>query len=117
MQAMLDGQTVVDPALLQRMRGYMGLAVRAGQGVFGMEGCLRAVRTGEAALLLLDDTISPGSMEKYCAARKMSPVPWVRLPEGVLGGATGKPGVAMVLRSGGFADALLALLEAEHSGG
>ena len=38
-----------------KLRGLMGLCVRAGQAAFGMDGCLQAIRTGKVGLLLLDE--------------------------------------------------------------
>lgn len=111
MRQMLEGMRPDSPAVLAKLKGYMGLAVRARQGIFGMDACINAIRNGEAALLLLDEAISPGSMEKYEAAMHQQLVDYAFLPAGCLGDATGKPGVAMVLRSGGFADAMSALLK------
>ena len=36
------------------LKGLMGLCVRARQAVFGQDGCLSALRSGKADLLLLD---------------------------------------------------------------
>ena len=38
----------------RRMKGLMGLCVRAGQAVFGEDGCRRAVMNGQCGLLLAD---------------------------------------------------------------
>ena len=38
----------------RRMKGLMGLCVRAGQAVFGEDGCRRSVAGGQCGLLLLD---------------------------------------------------------------
>ena len=38
----------------KRLRGLMGLCVRAGQAVFGEDGCRKAISTGECGILLTD---------------------------------------------------------------
>ena len=38
----------------QKVRGLMGLTVRAHQATFGEDGCLKALRKGQCALLLAD---------------------------------------------------------------
>ena len=42
----------------KRIRGLMGLCVRAGQAVFGEDGCMKLLRSGECGILLLDGEIS-----------------------------------------------------------
>ena len=37
-----------------KLKGLMGLCVRAGQAVFGEDSCMKAVREGKTALLLTD---------------------------------------------------------------
>ena len=49
----------------RRIKGLMGLCVRAGQAVFGEEGCRKALTGGQCALLLLDGGISPNSRKRY----------------------------------------------------
>ena len=43
----------------KRLRGLMGLSVRAGQAVFGEDGCLRLLRSDGCGVLLMDETIVP----------------------------------------------------------
>ena len=90
----------------QRLRGLMGLCLRAGQGIFGEDSCLKALRNGQAALLLMDEGISPGSAEKFERLCAREEIPLRRLPEGFLGEATGKPGRVMAVRPGGFAGSM-----------
>ena len=52
-----------------RLKGLMGLCLRAGQAVFGEEGCRSAIRNGSCGVLLLDRGISEGSGKKYIRVR------------------------------------------------
>jgi len=96
----------------RRLKGLMGLCVRAGQGVFGEEGCLKSLRSGQAALALLDGDISPGSAEKLESVCRRERIPAFRLPPGFLEEATGRPGKVMAVRPGGFALQMTGCLEA-----
>ncbi|MBR4458047.1 MAG: hypothetical protein IKS31_03715 [Clostridia bacterium] len=96
-----------------RVRGLMGLCARARQAVFGEDGCLKSIRGGTCALLLLDAGASPATREKYELTCSHHGVPLRVLPEGLLGDATGRPGVAMAVQRGGLAAQLLMSLPAE----
>ena len=94
-----------------RLKGLMGLCVRAGQAVFGEESCLKAVRSGQAALMLMDESISESAAEKAEHLCGREGIPARRLPEGLLGDATGKPGTTMAVRPGGFAAQMISCLD------
>ena len=108
---------------MARMRGLMGLCVRAGQAVFGEDGCLKSVRGGQCGALLLDEGASAATREKYRGACQRADVAVIELPEGLLWEATGRPGVAMAVQKGGLADQLIGLMHigtnesANHGGG
>ena len=89
--------------LIGKLRGLMGLCVRARQAVFGEDGCLKTIRAGNCGVLLLDAGASPATQEKYRGACQHAGVALVQLPEGVLHEATGKPGMAMAVLQGGLA--------------
>ena len=61
-----------------KLRGLMGLCVRARQATFGEDGCLKSIRGGGCAVALL--------------------------PRGLLQDATGRSGVAMAVAPGGLAE-------------
>ena len=113
----------MDEARIRRVRGLMGLCVRARQAVFGEDGCLKTIRSGQCGALLLDDGASAATREKYRGACERSGVALIGLPEGLLYEATGRPGVAMAVLSGGLAQQLTGLIEIEtnesanHGGG
>ena len=113
----------MDEKRLQRARGLMGLCVRARQAVFGEDGCMKSIRAGQCGALLLDAGASAATREKYRGACGRARVPLIELPEGLLLEATGRPGVAMAVQSGGLAQQLIGLIEIEtnesanHGGG
>jgi len=87
-----------------RLRGLMGLCVRARQAVFGEDGCMKTIRAGNCGVLLLDSGASQATQEKYKGVCKNANTPMELLPEGLLHEATGKPGVAMAVLKGGMAN-------------
>ena len=93
----------------RRMKGLMGLCVRAGQAVFGEEGCRKAIMNGKCGILLADRDISDNSRERYEEMCRMTGTRMEMLPSGMLGEATGKPGVAMAVRSGSFSEQIIRL--------
>lgn len=88
----------------KRLRGLMGLCVRAGQAVFGEDGCRKAISTGECGILLTDSGMSANTRKRYEGWCQAAGVRMAELPEGLLFEATGKPGVAMAVREGSFAE-------------
>ena len=86
-----------------RLRGLMGLCVRARQAVFGEDGCMKTIRAGNCGVLLLDSGASAATQEKYRGVCKNASTPIELLPPGLLHEATGKPGVAMAVLKGGLA--------------
>ncbi len=94
-----------------RLKGLMGLCVRAGQGIFGEDSCLKALRKGQAALMLMDGSISADAAEKAERVCAREGIPVRKLPEGLLQEATGKPGKTMAVRHGSFAESIKSCLE------
>lgn len=89
---------------MQKLRGLMGLCVRARQAVFGEDGCMKTIRAGNCGVLLLDSGASQATQEKYTGVCANANTPIELLPEGLLHEATGKPGVAMAVLKGGLAN-------------
>ena len=98
-----------------KMRGLMGLCVRARQAVFGEDGCLKTIRAGNCGVLLLDSGASAATKQKYRGACTNARVTLVELPEGLLHEATGRPGVAMAVSKGGLAEQIKRVLPAATS--
>lgn len=61
-------------------------------------------------MLLLDGRASAATQDKYAGACRHAGVPLALLPAGMLGQATGKPGVAMAVSRGGLCQQIIKLL-------
>ena len=93
-----------------RLRGLMGLCVRARQAVFGEDGCMKAIRTGSCHLLLLDGGASDATKKKYRSACENAGVLMGEIPENLMLEATSRPGVAMAVTQEGLARQMIRLL-------
>ncbi len=105
----------MDDSILPRLKGLMGLSVRAGQATFGQDGCLKRIRSAACAVLLLDGAASANTQDMYRSACRSHGVPCCLLPEGLLSEATGRPGVAMAVAPGGLGSQILKLLTEQGS--
>ena len=94
-----------------KLRGLMGLCVRARQATFGLDGCLKTVRTSQAGVALLDAGASAATKDKFLSACEHHGIPVHVVPQGLLQEATGRPGVTMTVAQGGLANQLRSLLE------
>ena len=94
----------------RRMKGLMGLCVRAGQAVFGEDGCRRAVANGQCGILLADGDISDNSRKRYEELCRRTGTRMELLPPGLLAEATGKPGAAMAVKTGSFSEQMISCL-------
>ena len=96
-----------------KLRGLMGLCVRARQAVFGEDGCMKTIRGGNCGILLVDGGASPSTKKKYHDACSNTGTAMAIIPEGMLLDATGRPGVAMAIQKGGLAQQACKLLQVE----
>ena len=71
--------------------GLIGLAMRAGRLTLGEEGCLGAIRADKAALIWIDEGVSPGTLKKFRDASAYHRVELVMLKAGQLGRSVGRP--------------------------
>ena len=98
----------------EKMRGLMGLALRAGQMTPGAAMTLDAVKAGRAALVLLDEGASENTRKKIrdaCAYRR---VPCFLLPEGWIDQSCGKEGrFAAAVAPGGLCEQMRRLMDAQ----
>ena len=74
----------------RRIKGLMGLCVRAGQAVFG---------------------ISDHSRKRYEDLCAYTETRMAILPAGLLADATGRPGAAMAVKEGSFSEQLISCLD------
>ncbi len=88
----------------KRLRGLMGLCVRAGQAVFGEDGCRKALSAGQCGILLADGDMSENTRKRYEGICERTGTAMRMLPAGLLEEATGRPGAAMAVRTGSFAE-------------
>ena len=91
--------------------GLLGLASRSGQIILGADLALREIRSGRAALVLLDQGASEGTRKKIADACAYRSIPLHMLPEGELSWACGKDGrMAAAVRPGKLCQRMLELL-------
>lgn len=69
-----------------KLRGLMGLCVRARQATFGEDGCLKSIRGGGCAVLLLDSGASKATQDKYRGVCDNAGVQMALLPRGTASG-------------------------------
>ena len=92
--------------------GLMGLASRAGQITLGADLALREIKSGRAALVLLDAGASEGTRKKILDACAYRGVRAYILPEDALSRACGKDGrMAAALKKGKLCQRIQELLE------
>ena len=96
----------------KRLRGLMGLCVRAGQAVFGEDGCRKAITSGECGILLADGDMSPNTRKRYEGLCEWTGIPMATIPAGLLEEATGRPGAAMAVKKGNFTEQIGECLQA-----
>lgn len=95
----------------ERLRGLLGLSQRAGRLLTGMDNTLSAIRTGKACLVLADESAAENTMKKLADACIYYHVPLLKLPVGLLEGATGRSGRMMgALTDQGFAEKIKGLM-------
>ena len=89
----------------------MGLAMRAGQVTLGANLALTVVKSGKAALVLIDEGASENTRKKLMDACAYRAVPIYTLPAGLIDDACGKDSrYAAAFKSGGLADKIRQLL-------
>ena len=94
----------------RRMKGLMGLCVRAGQAVFGEDGCRKAITMGRCGILLADGEISDHSRKRYEELCALTGTRMAVLKPGLLAEATGRPGAAMAVKEGSFSEQMISCL-------
>ncbi len=96
----------------EKLKGYLGLAVRAGQAALGSSLALRDIRDGRAAVVLIDEGASENTRKKLGDACAFRRVPCMIVPSGWIGGSCGGGDwMAVSVRRGGLADAIIRLSE------
>ncbi len=98
----------------QRVTGFLGLCMRAGQMTSGQDACVEAIRGGQAAIALLDGDASENTVKRITDACHSHSTPLYGVSGGALGHAIGRKGrMVICLKAGGMADKLLIMLKDE----
>ncbi len=97
----------------KRLKGILGLSVRAGQAVFGEEGCRKALQSN-GGVLLLDGDASGNTRKRYEEICRRTGHRMAVLPPGFLAEATGKPGAAVYVKDGSFYNQIIGCLDADN---
>ena len=98
----------------QRVTGFLGLCMRAGQMTSGQDACVEAIRGGQAAIALLDGDASENTRKRITDACHSHSTPLYTVSSGALGHAIGRKGrMVICLKEGGMADKLLTMLKDE----
>ena len=93
---------------------FLGLCMRAGRIISGQEACVDLVRTGEAALVLMDASASDNTRKRLTDACHSHDVALYEVSADALGHAIGKKGrMVIALKRDGMAQKLQSMLENE----
>lgn len=95
----------------QKLKGILGLSVRARQACFGEDACRRMISSGPGSILLLDGEASENTRKKYRELCDRTGTELILLPPGMIPEATGRSNMAMALSKGAFAEQVLRLTE------
>ena len=91
----------------QKVKGMIGLAVRARQAAAGSDTCRILIRSGECGVLLIDSGTADNTRKKAEEMCERTGTPRRILPEGLIEAATGKSNMILGLRKGSFAEQIL----------
>ena len=87
-----------------RLKGFLGLSVRAGQAVFGTDTCERLLLSGQGGILLMDAGASENSRKKCRELCERTGTAFALVPAGMITEATGRDNRVMALRKGTFSE-------------
>lgn len=93
-----------------RLTGMLGLAKRARRLIAGTLPVEKELAAGRAQLVLADEALSPGSMEKLENACRKAGAELKKLPEGMLSQALGEPRMCACITDAGFTKQILMLM-------
>ena len=92
----------------QKLKGLIGLALRARQAAAGMDAGRMMIRSGKCGVLLLDGETGPNTRKKAEALCAQYRTPMRILPKGMIGSASGRDNMVLALKYGSFAEQILA---------
>lgn len=88
----------------ERMKGLLGLALRARQASVGQDACSIMIRSGKCGVLLVDGEAADNTRRKYEDLCRKTGTPVKVLPAGMIEKATGRTNMAIALQKGAFAE-------------
>ena len=91
----------------QKLKGLIGLAVRARQAVLGMDACRILINSGKCGVLLIDEGAGLSTRKKAEALCIKSGTPMKTLTAGFIEEATGKSNTVIGLYKKVFSDEIL----------
>ena len=98
-----------------RLKGLLGICVRAGQAAFGEDNCRKAAVKGTCELVLVDSGVSGNTRKRYETLCHGTGTKLVFLPEGLMEAATGKEYMAMAILKGSLLDQVLNCLRQDNA--
>jgi ribosomal protein L7Ae-like RNA K-turn-binding protein len=97
----------------QKLKGMLGLAIRAGQTAAGAEACRILIRTGKCGVLLLDGDTGLNTRKRAAAICGQTETPMAILPEGTILEATGRNNMVLGIHKGSIAEQIIAVIHSE----
>ena len=91
----------------QKLKGLVGLAVRAGQAASGMDASRILIRSGKCGVLLLDSAAGANTRKKAEDLCRSTGTPLTVLPENLIEAATGKSNMMVAVSKGSFAEEII----------
>ena len=95
----------------QRLKGMLGLALRARKAVLGTDASRILIRSGKCGVLLLDEAAGVNTRKKAEDLCRQTGTPIRTVPEHLIGDATGRSNIVMGVQDGSFAEQILAETE------
>ena len=100
----------------QKMKGMIGLAMRARQAAAGTDACRILIRSGKCGAVLLDGAAGANTRKKAEELCERSGTPLRILPEGMIEAATGRSNMTLGLQKGSFAEQILSEFREQDGG-
>ena len=91
----------------QKIKGMIGLALRARQAALGMDACRIMIRTGKCGVLLVDQAAGVNTRQKTEELCGRTGTPMRMMPEGLIEEATGRNNMVIGLQKGHFSEQIL----------
>ena len=98
----------------QKVKGMIGLAVRARQAAAGTDACRILIRSGNCGVLLIDGETRGNTRKKSEDLCRQTGTPVVILPPGTIERATGKDNRVLAIRKGSFTEQILQIADIQQ---